>query len=113
MGEAYKKIAITIMTGALSLAMFGCESEKKATNTNVAQESKEEQIDPLVEKQMKENEKNGNAVGNSSNKGKMAESNGWIYYAVNGDKNTKHLAWCFFMTLIFSHVLIIKERQLQ
>lgn len=37
---------------------------------------------------MKENEKNGNTVGNSSNKGKMVESNGWVYYAVNSDKNT-------------------------
>lgn len=35
---------------------------------------------------MKENEKNGNTVGNSSNKGKMAESDGWVYYAVNGNK---------------------------
>ncbi len=88
MGRAYKKIAITIMVGALSLATFGCEAEQKVANTNVAQEKKEEQIDPVVEKQMKENEKNGNSVGNSSNKGKMAESNGWIYYAVNGDENT-------------------------
>ena len=37
---------------------------------------------------MKENEKNGNLVGNISNQGKMAESKGWIYYSVNGDKNT-------------------------
>lgn len=37
---------------------------------------------------MKENEKNGNTVGNSSNKGKMAESDGWVYYAVNGNENT-------------------------
>ena len=27
-------------------------------------------------------------VGNISNQGKMAESKGWIYYSVNGDKNT-------------------------
>ena len=77
-----------MMIGALSVAAFGCEAEKKAINPNATQESKEEQIDPVVEKQMKETEKNGNSVGNSSNKGKMAESNGWVYYAVNGDKNT-------------------------
>ena len=74
-----------MMIGALSVAAFGCEAEK-AINPNATQESKEEQIDPVVEKQMKETEKNGNSVGNSSNKGKMAESNGWVYYAVNGDK---------------------------
>ncbi len=88
MGRAYKKIAITMMVGALSLVAFGCEAEKKVINPNTTQEKKEEQIDPVVEKQMKENEKNGNTVGNSSNKGKMVESNGWVYYAVNSDKNT-------------------------
>ncbi|HGI5820232.1 TPA: hypothetical protein ACJS9H_001786, partial [Streptococcus pyogenes] len=66
MGRAYKKIAITMMIGTLSFAAFGCEAEKKAINSNVTQENKEEQIDPVVEKQMKENEKNGNTVGNSS-----------------------------------------------
>ncbi|BCC62679.1 hypothetical protein BCJMU39_0202 [Bacillus cereus] len=88
MGKAYKKIAITIMVGALSLVAFGCETEKKTINSNATQENKEVQIDPVVEKQMKENEKNGNLVGNISNQGKMAESKGWIYYSVNGDKNT-------------------------
>lgn len=29
MGKAYKKIAITMMIGALSLAAFGCEAEKR------------------------------------------------------------------------------------
>ena len=29
MGKAYKKIAITIMVGALSLVAFGCETEKR------------------------------------------------------------------------------------
>ena len=38
---------------------FGCEAEKKAINPNATQESKEEQIDPVVEKQMKETEKTG------------------------------------------------------
>lgn len=43
---------------------------------------------------MKENEKNGNTVGNSSNKGKMAESDGWVYYAVNGnEKYRRHLSY--------------------
>lgn len=88
MGKAYKKIAITIMVGALSLVAFCCETEKKTINSNATQENKEVQIDPVVEKQMKENEKNGNLVGNISNQGKMAESKGWIYYSVNGDKNT-------------------------
>ena len=53
MGKAHKKIAITMMIGALSFAAFGCEAEKKAINPNATQESKEEQIDPVVEKQMK------------------------------------------------------------
>ena len=60
--------------------------QKKTINSNATQENKEVQIDPVVEKQMKENEKNGNLVGNISNQGKMAESKGWIYYSVNGDK---------------------------
>lgn len=29
MGRAYKKIAITMMVGALSLVAFGCEAEKR------------------------------------------------------------------------------------
>lgn len=28
MGRAYKKMAITMMVGALSLVVFGCEAEK-------------------------------------------------------------------------------------
>lgn len=34
MGKAHKKIAITMMIGALSVAAFGCEAEKKAINPN-------------------------------------------------------------------------------
>ena len=47
------------MVGALSLVAFGCETEKKTINSNATQENKKVQIDPVVEKQMKENEKNG------------------------------------------------------
>lgn len=44
MGRAYKKIAITIMAGALSLATFGCEAEQKVANTNVAQEKRKNKL---------------------------------------------------------------------
>ncbi|MDZ5606910.1 DUF5050 domain-containing protein [Bacillus pseudomycoides] len=88
MGRVYKKMAVAIMTTAMAISVLGCETEKKATTTSIGQEKKEEKIDPAVKEQMKENEKRGNAIGNISNKGKMAEGDGWIYYAVNGDKNT-------------------------
>ncbi|MBC6972723.1 DUF5050 domain-containing protein [Bacillus sp. Xin] len=81
-------MAVAIMTAAMSISVLGCETEKKTSTTSMGQETKEEQIDSVVKEQMKENEKRGNAVGNISNKGKMADSDGWVYYAVNGDKNT-------------------------
>ncbi|MEN1938345.1 DUF5050 domain-containing protein [Paenibacillus sp. 102] len=88
MGRVYKKMAVTIMTAAMSISVLGCGTEKKTSTTSMVQETKEEQVDSVVKEQMKEDEKRGNAVGNISNKGKMAESDDWIYYAVNGDKDT-------------------------
>ena len=48
MGKAHKNSYYNDI-GALSVAAFGCEAEKKAINPNATQESKEEQIDPVVE----------------------------------------------------------------
>nr|WP_277818654.1 DL-endopeptidase inhibitor IseA family protein [Bacillus sp. TL12] len=80
-------MAVTIMTAAMSVSVLGCETEKKTSTTSMGQETKEEQIDSVVKEQMQDNEQRGNAVGNISNKGKMAENNGWIYYAISGDQN--------------------------
>ncbi|MDC2867416.1 DUF5050 domain-containing protein [Bacillus sp. BP-3] len=90
MGNIYEKTIVIIATMAISISLFGCEAENKTANTtNVKKEKKDTQTDSIVQQQIKEAEKRGNTVGNISNKGKMVESDGWIYYAVNGSKNTK------------------------
>ncbi|MGR5971024.1 hypothetical protein ACT7C1_35680 [Bacillus paranthracis] len=104
MRKVHKKILRIMTTIALSTSIVGCgaesttvnvKNEKKETktNSNVHQrekesEDKETPVDSLVLETSQDREKQGNTIGNISNQGKLAESNGWIYYVVNGNKDT-------------------------